>query len=83
MQKLELTIKLFEGETFTLNTSASDLIKWESHFDLSIDKLAKITHLYFLAWVSSKRLGKTSLEFEAWADTVEDVAVADPKVSKA
>jgi hypothetical protein len=83
MQKLELTVKLFEGESFSLSTSASDLIKWESNFDLSIDKLAKLTHLYYLAWLACKRLGKTSLEFEAWADTVEDVAVADPKGSKA
>jgi hypothetical protein len=83
MQRLELTIKLYEGETFVIHTSASDLIKWESNFDLSIDKLAKITHLYYLAWLACKRLTKTSLEFEAWADTVEDVAVADPKGSKA
>jgi len=83
MQRLELTIKLYEGESFVIHTSASDLIKWESNFDLSIDKLAKITHLYYLAWLTCKRLTKTSLEFEAWADTVEDVAVADPKVLKA
>lgn len=83
MQKLELTIKLNEGEPFTIHTSASDLIKWESKYDLSIDKLQKLTHLYYLAWLACKRLNKTSLEFDAWTDTVEDVAVADPKGSKA
>lgn len=79
MQRLELTIKPNEGESFVIHTSASDLIKWESKFDLSIDKLAKLTHLYYLAWLSCQRLSKTSLAFEDWADTVEDVAVADPK----
>jgi hypothetical protein len=82
MQKLELTIKLYEGEASVITTSATDVIKWEAHFDLSIDKLSKLTHLYYLAWLSSKRVGYTSAEFEAWADLVEDVAVADPKVSK-
>jgi hypothetical protein len=83
MQKLELTIKLNEGEAFAITTSASDVIKWESYFDLSIDKLSKLTHLYYLAWLSSTRNGKTSADFETWADLVEDVAVADPKVIKA
>ena len=83
MQKLELTIKLHEGEPSVITTSASDVIKWESYFDLSIDKLSKLTHLYYLAWVASTRTEKTSADFESWADLVEDVAVADPKVSKA
>jgi hypothetical protein len=79
MQKLEINIKMFEGEAYKVQTVASDLIKWETHFDLGIDKLEKLTHLYFLSWLACKRLNKTSLEFEAWADQVEQVEVADPK----
>lgn len=82
MQKIEITIKPIEGETFVLLTSASDLIKWESYFDISVDKLQKLTHLYYLAWLASKRCNKTSLEFELWADSIEAVEVADPKASK-
>jgi hypothetical protein len=81
MQKLELTVKLYEGEAFVITTAATDIIKWESHFDLSIDKLSKLTHLYYLAWLSARRVGYASAEFEVWADLVEDVVVADPKVS--
>jgi hypothetical protein len=80
MQKLDVSIKLYEGELFVIQTAASDLIKWESYFDLSIDKLEKLTHLYYLAWLACKRLAKTSLEFDVWADQVETIEVGDPKV---
>lgn len=70
---------MYEGEAYKIQTAATDLIKWESYFDLSIDKLEKLTHLYYLSWLASKRMNKTSLEFEVWADQVEDVAVEDPK----
>jgi hypothetical protein len=79
MQKLDVEIKLYEDEPFVVQTAASDLIKWEAHFDLSIDKLEKLTHLYYLAWLASKRLAKTSLEFDVWADQVEKIEVGDPK----
>jgi hypothetical protein len=79
MQKIEINIILSEGESFAVYTAATDLIKWEAHFDLGIDKLEKLTHLYYLSWLACKRLGKTSLEFEKWADQVEQVEVADPK----
>jgi len=83
MQKIDITLTTATGEVYALQTSASDLIKWESYFDLSIDKLQKLTHLYYLAWLASKRLDKTSAEFEAWCETIESVEVADPKASKA
>jgi len=79
MQRIDIKIKMYEGEAYNIQTAATDLIKWESYFDLSIDKLEKLTHLYYLAWLASKRLAKTSLEFEVWVDQVEDVAVEDPK----
>ena len=79
MQKIEIKIKMYEGEAYKIQTAATDLIKWEAYFDLSIDKLEKLTHLYYLSWLASKRMNKTSLEFEVWADQVEDVAVEDPK----
>ena len=79
MQKLDLTITYLDGSQKVMQTASSDLIKWESHFDLSIDKLQKLTHLYFLAWTAATRLNKTSLEFEAWCDSIENVVVADPK----
>ena len=79
MQKLDITIQLSETESYTIHTVASDLLKWETHFDLSIDKLQKLTHLYFLAWTAATRVGKTNLDFESWCDSIESVKVTDPK----
>ena len=79
MQKIDITVTPSTGETYTIQSAASDLIKWETYFDLSIDKLQKLTHLYYLAWLASKRCGKTVLEFEPWTDFIDSVVVADPK----
>ena len=79
MNQITLRITLTTGEVVEIDTKASDIIKWEEHFDLSIDKLEKFTHLLFLAWLTAKRNSKTSSEFDVWADTVKSVEVADPK----
>jgi len=82
MQKLDLTITYPDGSSKVIPTASSDLIKWESHFDLSIDKIGKLTHLYFLGWVAAKRTGLTTDEFETWADTIDTVEISDPKALK-
>jgi hypothetical protein len=79
MNQINLRIVLSDGTTLEVVTSAGDLVKWESYFDLGIDKLEKITHLLYLAWLAVKRLQKTSLDFDAWIDTVSNVEVDDSK----
>ncbi|NBU94243.1 MAG: hypothetical protein EBS18_06905 [Actinobacteria bacterium] len=79
MNQITLRINLIDGSVVELDTKASDLIAWETHFDLSIDKLEKFTHLLYLAWLASKRSNKTVAEFDVWVDTVANVEVADPK----
>ena len=82
MQKLDLTITYLDGTSAVISTASSDLIKWETYFDLSIDKIGKLTHLLFLGWTASKRTGATTDEFEVWADKIESVEVSDPKALK-
>jgi hypothetical protein len=79
MNQINLRIVLSDGTTLEVVTSAGDLVKWESYFDLGIDKLEKITHLLYLAWLAVKRLQKTSLDFDAWIETVSNVEVDDSK----
>ncbi|NBW15428.1 MAG: hypothetical protein EBR82_46280 [Caulobacteraceae bacterium] len=79
MNKIILRITLTSGEVVEIETKASDIINWESYFDIAIDKLEKFTHLLYLAWVAVKRSGKTTAEFEVWADLVKTVEVDDPK----
>jgi hypothetical protein len=79
MNQLNLRIELSDGTVIDVLSSASDLVKWEAHFNLGIDKLEKVTHLLYLAWLAVLRLKKTTQEFDAWIDQVAKVEVADPK----
>jgi len=79
MNQLNLRIELTDGTVIEVLSSASDLVKWEAYFNLGIDKLEKITHLLYLAWLAVLRLNKTAQEFDAWIDSVAKVEVADPK----
>jgi hypothetical protein len=80
MNQLNLRIVLSDGTTLDVVTSAGDIVKWETYFDLGIDKLEKLTHLLYLAWLAVSRQKKTSDDFETWIDTVSNVEVANPKV---
>jgi hypothetical protein len=79
MNQLSLRIELTDGTVIEVLSSASDLVKWEAYFNIGIDKLEKVTHLLYLAWLAVLRLKKTTQEFEAWIDSVAKVEVADPK----
>lgn len=81
MNKIILTINLVDGTSFLVETCAGDIVKWEAKFDLGIDKLEKITHLLYLAWLAVVRLKKTGASFDEWIDLVGDVQVSDPKES--
>jgi hypothetical protein len=81
MNQLNLRIELTDGTVIEVLSSASDLVKWEDHFNLGIDKLEKVTHLLYLSWLAVLRLKKTTQEFDVWIDNVAKVEVADPKDS--
>lgn len=79
----QLKITYLNGETKDLTCIASDMVAFESHFDLSIARLEKevrLSHLFYLAWHSEKRLGATKEVFEKWLESVEMVSpVGDQK----
>lgn len=79
MNQITLTINFVDGTFLEVKTSAGDIVKWESKFDLGIDKLEKVTHLLYLAWLAVTRLKKTGETFDGWIDLVSSVEVADPK----
>lgn len=79
MNQISLRIALSDGTFLDVTTSAGDIVKWEAYFDLGVDKLEKVTHLLYLAWLSVTRLKKTAETFEAWIELVGNVEVADPK----
>jgi len=80
-----LLVKYLDGTEKEVAGRASDVVAFESQFDLSIaalDKNLRLTHLFFLAWHSEKRTEATKLTFEKWLDTVDSVEAALPKESK-
>lgn len=82
MEPIALTIKFLDGTEKVVDAVASDLLAFESHFDLSIVKLAdniRLTHLFFLAWHAAKRRGETTDDFEKWCESVSIITQAAPK----
>ena len=79
MNQLNLRIQLSDGTVIEVLSSAGDIVKWETHFDLGIDKLEKVTHLLYLAWLGVVRLKKTAETFDDWIELVAKVEVTDPK----
>lgn len=79
MNQITLRIALSDGTFLDVTTSAGDIVKWEEHFDIGVDKLEKVTHLLYLAWLAVKRLQKTNDSFDTWIELVSNVEVTDPK----
>jgi hypothetical protein len=79
MNQITLRIALSDGTFLDVTTSAGDIVKWEAYFDLGVDKLEKVTHLLYLAWLAVTRLKKTAETFDVWIELVANVEVADPK----
>ena len=80
--KINLQVEFSDkpGETKEVTCLASDMVKFETHFDISIANLErdlKITHLLFLAWASEARTKATAKTFEEWVDSVLSVSAAD------
>ena len=82
MNPIAFEVTLASGEKVTAKSVAPDFVAFETKFDRSISSLSKdirITDMLFLAWHALKRTGVTPLEFEAWAETVENLTVAEGK----
>ena len=78
--KINLRIEFLSGESKEIICSASDLVKFESKYDISIATLEsnlKFTHLCFLAWSSESRNKATALDFDAWMETISSVGASD------
>lgn len=78
--KLTLACLFTSGDKKTVICNAADMIAFEEHFDKSVSALSKdprLTYMVFLAWHAEKRTKATDLEFEAWAETIEDIGETD------
>lgn len=82
--KINLRISYLDGNFKEITCGASDLVKFEDKFNISVARIqeeVRITHLLFLAWSAEVRTKATALDFDAWTETVETVGASeiDPK----
>ena len=82
--KVNLRLVFVSGESKEITCTASDMVKFEDKFDLSVAILEsnpKLTYLLYLAWLSEVRTKSTAKEFDVWVDDIEVVAASelDPK----
>ena len=82
--KINLRILFADGTSRDITCTASDLVKFEDKFNISISRLeddVKVTYRLFLAWASESRRKATAMDFDAWVETVESVGASesDPK----
>lgn len=78
--KITLRIKFLSGEERDVVCSASDLVKFEDKFNISVARIEsdlRISYLLFLAWSAETRLRLTDKTFEQWVELVESVGAAD------
>lgn len=80
--KLNLHITYKDETEKTVEATARDFVAFEEKFDMSIARLekeAKLTHFFFMAWSVEKRDKSTDLAFEDWLDVIESVEVVNTK----
>ena len=81
MDPINLEVVFADGTTKIVSALASDLVRFEAHFDVSVAALQtpKLTHPFFLAYAVEKRMKHTDLEFDAWIDTIQIVREGNSK----
>lgn len=81
--KLNLRVTNTDGSAVDIVASAADFVAFELQWDRSIARFSddfRFTDLCWLAWHTSKRTGKTALDFESWLETIESVDASDATI---
>jgi hypothetical protein len=82
--KLTLTVATSDGNTRDVHTTLAVIVDWERRYKRRAGDLAAGFHvedLAYLAYASEKRAGATSVDFDAWLETVEAITVKDSEES--
>ena len=86
---MKLTIPLtHRGENHTITTAPVDVVAFERAFGMGMGKaFTKVDDLHleyqsWIAWHAMKRQGKTSEDFEAWLNGLEQI-FDEPEVAAA
>ena len=80
--RMQLEVEFLDGTQKDVKVIMSDMVKFESQYNLSIAKLGqdmKVTHLLWLAWASLTREKQITADFDTWVETVAAIGAVDPK----
>lgn len=82
--QIDFAIKTKDAAAPTrITTEIVDMIAFEQEWNVSISVLGddpKMSHLSWLAWHATHRIGKTQLGFMEWAATLEDITGEEAEV---
>lgn len=84
--RMQLEVEFEDGTKKEVKVIMTDMVKFESEYNISIAKLGqemKVTHLLWLAWAALTRTKEITIDFDSWTESVVAIGAADPKASKA
>lgn len=72
MMRMALQVEQLDGRVQHVMVAAPDLIAFEREYDkpMSVLGTGRLEYLFFVAWRALKRTGQTTLDFDAWCDTI-------------
>lgn len=82
MMQIPMKVALGDGSEVEVIAKASDLIAFERHFDKPMTTFGdprngRVEYILWLAHHVMVKQDKTTLDFDAWVDSIETVSVGD------
>ena len=81
--RINFQITYADGTAAEATASVADQVAFEQANDRSIARLGddfRLTDACWLAWHALKRTSKTSADFDAWLESVDNVEIGEAKI---
>jgi hypothetical protein len=72
-----IAVKGLDGAEVQVKPGPADHVAFEAKFEMPVSDIQQVTHIYWIAFSALRRMKMTSLEFEAWLESIESVEVVD------
>jgi hypothetical protein len=82
--RINFQITYADGTAAEATASVADQVAFELQHDRSIARLGddfRLTDACWLAWHALKRTSKTSADFDAWLEGVDELEVGESKIA--
>ena len=78
--QIHLDVTPKQGTPRRVTAEAQDLVAFEREFNKSVASFHEnvfLTDLFWLAWHAEKRANQTTLEFDPWIATLDEIGVSE------